>query len=221
LEFLNKDQELSLPKIKTGSVKRRLIRGVSKVEINKIRDYAYAEKTRDGIIFELLYYGALRRAELLSIRTNSFEWDRWFQDPEQYCVFKVIGKRNKERKVVVHPNAVKKILELYYDRGILTPSMQPADVVEKLNSMTDVLFGKLTEWKVWKLVKKYSTKALQRDIRTHEIRHARATELEENGASIRDIQRYLGHGNLLTTEIYLHADEGKSLERIKDLSKSL
>ena len=99
--------------------------------------------------------------------------------------------------------------------------MQPADIIEKLNAMDNPLFSKMNEWKVWALIKKYSKKAFDHAVRPHEIRHARATELEENGASVRDIQRYLGHTNLATTEIYLHSDEAKSLERIKGISKDL
>ena len=55
LEFLKKDKEFDLPKVKTGSKKRRLIRPVSRVEINKIRECAYSEKKRDGIVFDLIY----------------------------------------------------------------------------------------------------------------------------------------------------------------------
>jgi integrase/recombinase XerD len=91
-------------------------------------------------------------------------------------------------------------------------------MIVKLNSMDDLLFKKLSEWIVWKIVNYYSKKYLKRDIRTHEIRHARATQLEEDGASIKDIQRYLGHSSLTTTEIYLHSSESKSLEKIKEVS---
>lgn len=161
----------------------------------------------------------MRRAEILTIKTNSFDWAKWFEDPEQFCIFNVVGKGNKERSVLAHPQTIKFILEIYYNKKIISNFMQPQDIIEKLNSMDDPLFYKISEWKVWKIVKKCSTKALNRDIRTHEIRHTRATELEEKGASTRDIQRYLGHSSLMTTEIYLHSDESKSLERIKELSK--
>ena len=221
LEFLEKDKEFDLPKAKKGRKRRRIIRPVSRVEINKIRDYAYLTKKRDGIIFDLLYFGALRRAEVLTIKTNSFNWGKWFEDPAQYCEFNVVGKGKKERTILTHPKAVKTILDIYFEKKILTPIMKPLDIVEKLNSMDDPLFRKLTQWKVWKVVKKYSTSALKRDVRPHEIRHARATELEENGATTRDIQRYLGHSSLNTTEIYLHSDETKSLSRIKEISKNL
>lgn len=221
LEFLKREKEFDLPHVKSGGKKKRLIRPISKIEINKISDYAYATKTRDGIMFDLLYYGALRRAEILTIKTNSFNWGKWFCDPSQFMELRVIGKGNKERKVLVNPKAIKSLLEIYFDKGIINSFMQPKDIVEKLGSVSDPLFKKLSEWMVWKVVKKYSMRALKRDLRTHEIRHARATELEESGASVRDIQRYLGHSSLVVTEIYLHSDAGKSLDRISAISKDL
>ena len=221
LEFLGNTKDFDLPIVRSGSQKKRLARPIAKAEINKIIDLAYSRHLKDGILMDLLYYGALRRSEPLSIKVNGFDWGEWFKDPDKYCILNVIGKRDKERRVVVHPRVVKKLLEIYLAKGILTPQMDIADMIEKLRSMDDPLFKSMTEWNVWKLVKKYAKLSLNRDIRTHEMRHARATELESNGATIRDIQRYLGHGDQRTTEIYLHSDETKSLDNIKTLSESL
>lgn len=219
LEFLKLDREFDLPVTKTGSKKKKLIRPVSESEINKLRDCAYSSKKRDGIIVDLLYYGALRRGEILTIKINSFDWEAFFGKPTKYGKVRVTGKGKKERIVLVHPKAIKTLLGMYLDIGIITNFMKPEEIVEKLNSMDAPLFKKLSEWSVWGVVRKHSTKHLKRDIRPHELRHARATELEDHGASIKDIQIYLGHSSLMTTEIYLHSDEKKALERIKDLSE--
>ena len=99
--------------------------------------------------------------------------------------------------------------------------MGPEDIAIKLRSMDAPLFKKMTEWVVWSLVKKYSQKTLNRDVRPHEIRHAYATRLEDEGTPIRYIQKYLGHNSVATTEIYLHSDEKKGLSKIKQISKDL
>ena len=192
---------------------------MSKSEIKKLRDCAYYSKARDGIIIDLLYYGALRRSEPLTIKVNSIDWGVFFGEPNKYGKVRVRGKGNKERIVLVHPKAITTLLQIYLDLNIITDFMQPAEIIEKLNSMDAPLFRKLSEWGVWGIVRKHSMKHLKRDIRPHELRHARATELEENGASIKDIQKYLGHSSMTTTEIYLHSDESKALGRIKDLSE--
>lgn len=221
LAFLERDKEFELPIVKRGTKPKRLIRPVSMIEINRLSDEAYHRKVRDGIIIDLLYWGALRRAEILTIKINSFDWAEFFGDTDNYGKVRVTGKGKKERIVLVHPKAMKRLLGIYFEMKILTNFMQPAEMITKLNSMDALLFKKLSEWSVWKIVNYYSTKHLKRDIRTHEIRHARATQLEEDGASIKDIQRYLGHSSLTTTEIYLHSSESKSLENIKKISEKI
>lgn len=219
LEFLGKEREFDLPITKRGTKQRRLIRPVSMVEINRLREEAYHRKKRDGIIMDLLYWGALRRGEILTIQVNSFDWAEFFGYPTKYGKVRVRGKGKKDRIVLVHPDAMRTLLGIYFEKKIITNFMTPEEMIQKLNSMDAPLFKKLSEWQVWKIVRFYSTKFLKRDIRTHEIRHARATQLEDEGVSIKDIQRYLGHSSLMTTEIYLHSDEGKSLERIKKVSE--
>jgi len=93
--------------------------------------------------------------------------------------------------------------------------------MEKLKSMDDPLFKHINEKTIYMIARNGAEKSIGRSIRTHEIRHARATYLEDHGAGVRDIQKYLGHGDLKTTEIYLHTDEARSLDRIKGISKGL
>ena len=44
----------------------------------------------------------------------------------------------------------------------------------------------------------------KRRVSIHTLRHSYATHLLEAGVNIRAIQRYLGHGQLETTMVYLH-----------------
>jgi site-specific recombinase XerD len=44
-------------------------------------------------------------------------------------------------------------------------------------------------------------------IQPHAIRHAAATRVHRRGADLRSLQTMLGHANIATTAIYLHADE--------------
>lgn len=219
LDFLKLNKEFDLPKIKTGRKKQRIIRDLSKTEIQKVREVCYNNNVREGVLFDLLYYGALRRMEITTIKTNSFNWDDWFEDPDLMCEFKVTGKGKKERIVLVDPKAMKEILNIYLEREFINTHMEVWDIITKLKSVDDPLI-KMGTWNIWNIIKKRSKQAIGRDVRPHEIRHCRATELLNNGASIRDIQLYLGHANMQTTEVYLHDKESASLKRIKNISNN-
>jgi len=218
LEFLEEDYDL--PPARTGTIARRIIRPIPRSQIERLRNFAYNKLTRDGIIIDLLYFGAMRINEISSIKVNSFNWQEWFKDPEQFCEVQITGKGKKTRRVLISPRAIKSLLEVYFERSIITSGMQPHHIIDKLNGLEDPLF-KIKTWKVWHIVKKCSEDGLNWKIRPHELRHARATELESNGATTRDIQMYLGHNSLNTTEIYLHTSESKSLSRIKEISHEI
>ena len=60
---------------------------------------------------------------------------------------------------------------------------------------------------------------IQKAVTVHSFRHAYATHLYEDGVSIRLIQKYLGHGSLSTTALYLHdtgMPEGNVIESISE-----
>lgn len=220
LEFLKLDMKFRLPPAPSGTKKKKMVDIVSRDEFEKMRNKAYSSNKKHGIMLDLLYFGALRRFETLSIRVNSFEWSNWFEDMNEFCVFRVTGKGTKDRNVLVHPKAPKTIMELLLKKGYLTKHMGRESIIEKLNRSSDPLFKKISERIVYRVVKRYSLRALGRKIRPHMLRHARSTELEKNGASIRDIQKYLGHSNIATTEIYLHTAEEEALKRISKISSS-
>lgn len=220
LEFLKRDKDFSLPKTKTGRSRKKIIRDISKKEVKVLINSAYSNNVRVGVLIDLLYWGALRRTEILTIKTNSFNWDKWFDKPDDYCPLKVTGKGKKDRIVFVHPNTVKEIMDQYLNRGLINNFMSKEDIIIKLSSIEDPLFS-MGEWNIWRIVKKVSQEALKRKIRPHEIRHARATHMLEDGASVREIQRYLGHSSIAVTEIYLHTSEEQALNRLNTLPKDL
>ena len=57
-------------------------------------------------------------------------------------------------------------------------------------------------------------------VNPHALRHSYATGLLRNGIDIRTIQEQLGHSNLETTEIYLHAAGLKSVTSPLDMAST-
>jgi len=220
LEFLGKEEEFILPP-KVKKKKQKIIRNLSQNQIQEIRKVAYEKSMIHGFIFDFLYYGALRRSEMGKIKINSFNWDAWFEDPNQPCELVIEqGKGNKDRVVLLPAHVIKSFLDFYMKKRNIKP-YRIKDLVSVLNNTPDKIFIKgngteLDGWKIWQMIKQISYRAIEIEVRPHELRHARATELENKGHSIRTIQHYLGHSSPQITEVYLHTSERQSLSKIKE-----
>lgn len=215
LEFLKKDREFFLIKKPTGRIKKRVIRNFTPDQIKKVSEYSYKQSTRDGLMFDIIYYGALRLGEVISIKANSFDWSSWFDDPSKYCKLVILGKGKKQRVVLAHPVTINKLLDKYIELKIINIEMSEEDLIDTLSKIQDPLFHNLYAKRIWMQITRNSKRSIGIAIRPHELRHARATELEKQGVPIRSIQHYLGHSNPQTTEIYLHISEKASLENIQ------
>lgn len=216
LEF--RKLEVPLPKKPKGRLPIRLPRDISSNELDTFRNHLYSRSFKKGLILDLIYQGALRRVEIITINLNSFKWDRWLEDTSKFLRLIVLGKGNKEREVLVNPETGQKIADYYIEKcGLITLE----DLREVLGK--DILLFKnakgeaLTEHQVYNFIKKESLLALKnRYIRPHELRHLRATELENRGVQIRDIQRYLGHCKISTTEGYLHRSFEQAVSSVEN-----
>jgi len=137
----------------------------------------------------------------------------WLDDMGKPCHLIVLGKRDKERIVLINPETAEKILNSYFKKyNLNTP-----EKIERFANSHSLIFPKLKDDDVYNIIHRGSKRCLGRDIRPHELRHERATELEAMGVPIRDIKVYLGHSNLATTEIYLHKSDKESIKNIQEI----
>lgn len=215
LEFHKVNKEFDLPPKPTGRIKKRIIRDFNPHQLERVRAYSYKQSLRDGLMFDILYHGALRLDEILSIKINSFEWHTYFKDPTKHIKLIVLGKGKKHRPVLIPPETINKLLDHYFKTKVISVGMNSDFISDKLMAMPNLLFHKLYSKRVWINLKRNSERSIGIAIRPHELRHTRATALEKAGASIRSIQIYLGHSNPQTTEIYLHTTQKASLENIQ------
>lgn len=225
LEFLEMSDRFKLPPKPIGKKKKRIIRKLTGDQIKNIRRVAYDEKNIFGFLFDFIYYGALRRSEVSKIMINSLNWGVWFDDINKPCEMIIrLGKGNKDRIVLIPSNVVSNFLEFYMKKENINPT-DMRGFVSTLSNTSKPIFMKrdgsaLNGWKVWKVIKKLSDKAIGIEIRPHEIRHARATHLERKGMSIRSIQHYLGHSTPQITETYLHTTTKQSLKKVKEFMQN-
>jgi integrase/recombinase XerD len=158
---------------------------------------------RDTAMLELMYATGTRVSELISLTTNSINW--------QVGYLVAMGKGEKERVIPVGQSA--------YD--CLYTYVHEARAVFLRKESTDVLFlsrlGEgFTRQGFWKMVKKYALKAgLAKKVHPHTFRHSFATHLLEGGADLRSVQIMLGHADISTTQIYTHITR----DRLKQIHK--
>jgi len=155
---------------------------------------------RDGLILLLLYAAGLRVSELINLHISNIFFDLGF--------LRVKGKGSKERVVPVDRNTIK-LLENYIEneRNRYVKSSKPNDYVFLSRRGT-----KLSRQYIWVIVKRKAL-SIGLELSPHSIRHLFATHLIENGASLRAVQKMLGHESILTTQVYTDISD-KTLENV-------
>jgi integrase/recombinase XerC len=152
--------------------------------------------TRNKLIIELLYATGMRRAELISIRSNDVDLKK--------KQIKITGKRNKQRIVPLYDKICKKIEEylvLRSEKGMISNFFF---VTDKGKAIYPGLIYKVVNETFSKFSNKTKTSP-------HILRHTFATHLLNKGADLNSIKELLGHESLSSTEIYTQ----NSIEQLK------
>ncbi len=157
---------------------------------------------RDKLVLELLFGTGIRLAELLLLKDtdiNSYE-----------STIKVLGKRNKERIVPLHPTLLKEV-EAY----ISLKYVQNFD--NKIPTLIVTNTGIAAYPKmIYRIVNRYLTLISTQDKKSpHVLRHSFASSLLNRGADLNAIKELLGHAGLAATQVYTH----NSVERLKSIYK--
>tara|TARA_B100001057_G_scaffold382754_2_gene388871 strand:- start:13094 stop:13969 length:876 start_codon:yes stop_codon:yes gene_type:complete len=156
---------------------------------------------RDLLILELLYGTGIRISELINIKISDIN----FAKKE----IKVIGKRNKERIIPLHNNAIyqtKKYLQLAEKEGYKNQYLLFTKKGEKIYSML-----------INRIVKKHlSTLIKSKKYNPHLLRHTFATHILNKGGDLNSIKDLLGHSSLAATQVYTH----NSIEKLKEAFNS-
>ncbi len=154
--------------------------------------------SRDRLILELFYCTGIRLAELISIRNDDINMDR-FQ-------LKVLGKRNKER-IIPFPKSLKESIDIYQQ---MKNSEFPTSTNDRLlvTNKNKPCYPMM----IYRLVKKYLTIFTTLSKKSpHVLRHTFATHLLDKGADLNAVKDLLGHASLTATQIYTH----NSLDKLK------
>ena len=154
-----------------------------------------APKTlRDRALLELLYATGMRVSELVSLRLDNVNLS-------EHTVVVRSEEGGRERVVPISDKAAE-ALQLYQERG--------RSYFLKGVSGQEALFlnqrgQQLTRQGMWLIIKEYAARAgLNYEVTPHMLRHSFAVHmLQDRKATLPEVQRYLGHANISTTQIYV------------------
>lgn len=180
-------QQHKLPRVPSHSDILKLISAIESTDWRGLRDRAWVE----------IFYGSgLRLSELQRLDLVDLSLDEELIHIRQ-------GKGEKDRYVPITPES-KKATEAYLT-GVRSLLVREGEGDAALFLCARGRRMKRHQFGVW--LHKYSEIAgLRHHITPHLLRHACATHLLKNGASLRHIQELLGHQYLSTTQIYTRVE---------------
>lgn len=137
---------------------------------------------RDHLMAELAYGSGIRRDELRKLNIEDIDFD------EKTLV--VTGKGNKMRKVPVTENALTVARNYFCKRNAFRGPLLVSYRGKRLtcNGVYQIMRDRV-------------------GVRPHLLRHACASHMLANGASIRVIQELLGHKDLRSTQVYISLEK--------------
>ena len=149
---------------------------------------------RDRALLELLYATGVRVSELVSFKTEDVN----LTDK----TMRVKSEDSGRERNVPMSEKVAEVLQTYIERG------RPHFVKSAGNQSALFLNQRgqqLTRQGMWLIIKEYAARAgLNYDVTPHMLRHSFAAHmLQDNKATLSEVQRYLGHANISTTQIYV------------------
>lgn len=189
---------------------------LTEAEINRIIEQPDTEKAigvRDRAILETLYATGIRHGELFRLNMRDFD-GRTLRIRE--------GKGKRERIVPLTATAsewlekyigtarVELMSGTYWGKG---RSRKKRIIANPTALFLSVTARRLSYPQIWSIVKNHA-KAARLEATVHTFRHCCATHLLRHGASLRHIQKLLGHSSLDTTQIYTQVE-------ISDIKKAV
>lgn len=167
---------------------------------------------RDRLLLHLGIQTGLRVSELTSLRIDSITIGPHSQ-------LECVGKGRKQRVIPLQTNTVK----------LLTAWIAELPPVREGPLFPTSSGTPLTRAAVGKLVTRHTATAAERcpsligkNVTPHTLRHTCAMSLLHAGIDTASIALWLGHANIQTTQIYLHADlelKRRTLERVPALDE--
>jgi integrase/recombinase XerD len=190
--------DLSSPRL-PRQLPQAVLSGLEAERVLRQPDVTTPLGVRDRAILEVLYSAALRRMELINLDVRDVDFGRQVILVRQ-------GKGKRDRTVPIGARALMWV-ERYLREVRGTPRSSERDPLFLSSWGNPKSRTRLTEG-----LRRYIVAAgVKKPGSCHIWRHTAATLMHDAGADVRDLQEFLGHAQLSTTEIYTRV----SLRRLR------
>jgi len=192
-------EESPAKEVSSGRVGKPLPKAISVAEVEELlrqpTKRSTPEARRDAAMLELLYATGVRVTELVSLDLGDVNLSA------DYPHIRCLRKGSKEQLIPIHEHAVKAV-RLYLDQGRPRLARYKEEQALFLNRRGE----RLTRQGFWLILKAYAKEAkIEAAITPHTLRHSIATHLLNSGRmNLRELQEFLGHANISTTQVYTH-----------------
>ena len=168
---------------------------------SEIKELYKASNYQESAILNLAYGCGLRVGELSLINKEDIRWN-------ENLVIVQKGKNNK-RRIIPITDQIVSALENYIN--------SQEETINKAVFL-NIKGRRMQEWTFNKMLKELIEKtnfgqrfttAERNKIGIHSLRHSIATHLLENGMKLEQVQRFLGHSHIESTEIYTHINQNQ------------
>lgn len=189
--------------------KERSVKFLTLEQLDKLfsaPDTTKIQGLRDKAILEAFFSTGMRISELTSLNREQIKINPGTNDIE----LGIVGKGGKARTVYFSKDALKSL-----DKYLKTRDDKEKPLFLNYSGRKDAS-RRLTPRAIEKTIKKYCILAgLPITTTPHVLRHSFATDLLTQGVDIRVVQEFLGHKNILATQIYTHVTN----KRLRDIHK--
>lgn len=194
--------------LEAPKVAKRTPKTMSNVEVERLlaapgtSDSPSPKTVRDRALLELLYATGVRVSELVSLKLDDVN-----------LLEKTVRVRSEDgsrERVVPMSEKAAECLQVYIN--------QKRSHFVKSSGDKEALFlnqrgQQLTRQGMWLIIKEYAARAgLEYEVTPHMLRHSFAAHmLQGHRATLSEVQHYLGHANISTTQIYVQSQQPPAL----------
>ena len=177
---------------------------LTRKEVRRI--LACVHEGRFKAVLALTYHCGLRLSEVLQLKPTDIDSGRGVVRVRH-------GKGDKAREVPVCPQMLERLRDFYrhhgnptwlfpgVGRGWKQAGLRQGEAMRRSHKPMSPSAVQMA----MRIIRKSS--GIEKPFTVHTFRHSFATHLLEDGVSIRQVSRYLGHSELKSTMVYLHVTE--------------